>query len=256
MSKALVIFASKGDEESFAPILKGLEMHKIPYDFHLCSVHRTPHKLMPLLEGEYDFVISGAGLSAALPGAIAAAITKPVIGVPCSGSYQGLDAFLSVMQMPPGIPVLGVGVNRGEAAVASALKLTRPYHDVNIIGEQHSRAQERCEQTLREFDVSFRSTHKIEKNAVNIEFVSLDETLPEKNDLVIQVPLLLDDDDTAEAALNVLKHAQNNLWVGLNNGVNAAIAAIQIMNKDGKYNGYLKEYREHRKLMKGDDNEQ
>jgi 5-(carboxyamino)imidazole ribonucleotide mutase len=255
MGKALVIFASKGDEKSFAPILKGLEEHKIQYDFHLCSVHRTPHKLHPLLEGDYDFVISGAGLSAALPGAIAAAITKPVVGVPCEGSYQGLDAFLSVMQMPPGIPVLGVGVNRGEAAVFAALKLMRSYHDVNIIGEQHSRAQEKCERTLREFDIPFRSTHKIEKNAVNIEFVSLDETLPEKDDLVIQVPLLLDDDDTAEAALNVLKHAQHNVWVGLNNGVNAAIAAVQILNKDGKYDGHLKEYREHRKLMKSDSGE-
>jgi phosphoribosylcarboxyaminoimidazole (NCAIR) mutase len=159
------------------------------------------------------------------------------------------------MQMPPGIPVLGVGVNRGEAAVFAALKLMRSYHDVNIIGEQHSRAQEKCERTLREFDIPFRSTHKIEKNAVNIEFVSLDETLPEKDDLVIQVPLLLDDDDTAEAALNVLKHAQHNVWVGLNNGVNAAIAAVQILNKDGKYDGHLKEYREHRKLMKSDSGE-
>jgi len=78
-------------------------------------------------------------------------------------------------------------------------------------------------------------------------FVSLDENIPQKDALVIYCPILLKDDDKAEAALNVLKHSTHGLWVGLNNGKNAALAAIEILNINNKYTFKLEQYRENLK---------
>ncbi|MBI2575888.1 AIR carboxylase family protein [Candidatus Woesearchaeota archaeon] len=247
MEKVLVIFASQGDESVFNPILNGLKKESIPFDFHICSVHRNPELLDPLLKGKFSYVISGAGLSAALPGAIASHITRPVIGVPCSGNYKGLDALLSIMQMPPGIPVLSVGVNRIDPVIANAKKLQRKYVDINIIDTGYSRAQENAERVLREFDIIAKKSTHPDKNAVNIQFVNLDDEVKEAEELIINCPLLLDEDDTAEAALNVLNQSIHGLWVGLNNGANAAIAAIQILNQDGKWDSMLELYRKKRK---------
>ncbi len=247
MEKVLVIFASQGDELVFKPILAGLKKEGIPYDFHICSAHRNPELLDPLLKGDFPYVISGAGLSAALPGAIASHITKPVMGVPCSGNYKGLDALLSIMQMPPGIPVLSVGVNRIEPVIANAKKLQRKFVDINIIDTGYSRAQEKAERVLREFDIIVKKSAHAEKDAVNLQFVNLDDEVKEAEELIINCPLSLEEDDSAEAALNILNQSIHGLWVGLNNGANAAIAAIQILNHDGKWDSMLELYRKKRK---------
>ncbi|MBI2138622.1 AIR carboxylase family protein, partial [Candidatus Woesearchaeota archaeon] len=201
MAKALIIFASESDQAVFKPLIDGLKKENIPYEFHICSVHRNPEGLDPLLKGDYSYVISGAGLSAALPGSIASKITKPVFGIPCKGNYEGLDAMLSIMQMPPGIPVLGVGVNRFESILSAAKKLQKPFFEINLVSESHSRAMEKAEAVLREFEIIFKKSDAIEQNAINIEFVQLDEDIPEKDALVIYCPLLLEEDDRAEAAL-------------------------------------------------------
>jgi len=89
----------------------------------VASAHRTP-ELVDRLVGEADaeVFIAIAGLSAALPGVIAARTTRPVIGVPVSGTVN-LDAILSVVQMPPGIPVAGVGLDRGDNAALLAAEI-------------------------------------------------------------------------------------------------------------------------------------
>ena len=75
------------------------------------------------------------------------------------------------------------------------------------------------------------------------EFTYFDEPVEKKEELVIYCPLLIEDDDKAEAALNFLKHTSHGLWVGLNNGVNAAVAAVEIMNLDNEYEESLLSYR-------------
>jgi len=95
----------------------------VDYDIKVASAHRTPEVLKKLVEkSNADVFIGIAGLSAALPGTIAAHTIKPVIGVPVSGKVN-LDAILSIVQMPPGIPVGAVGLDRGENAALLAVEI-------------------------------------------------------------------------------------------------------------------------------------
>jgi len=80
-------------------------------------------------------------------------------------------------------------------------------------------------------------------NSINIEFTYFDEPVQKNDNLVIYCPLLLDKDDKAEAALNLLEHSNHGLWVGLNNGANAALAAIEILNISNAYEQKLTNYR-------------
>lgn len=88
---------------------------QIPFEMNALSAHRTPDEVEAFAKGAaargVKVIIAGAGMAAALPGVIAASTTLPVIGVPIKGMLDGLDAMLSIIQMPPGIPVATVGVN-------------------------------------------------------------------------------------------------------------------------------------------------
>jgi len=244
MSKVLVIFGSKSDEPTYKEIIKGLKKENIETELRISSAHRTPNELEEIIKTDSNLIIAGAGLSAALPGVIASKTIKPIIGVPCHGSYQGLDALLSIMQMPSGIPVLSVGINQTEIAVRNAVKLLKPKVSINLISEIPNEALKKAEKIFAEFDIPVKKSEAVEDDSINIEFVSLEEAIPEKNQLVIYCPIMLKDDDKAEAALNVLKHSNHGLWVGLNNGKNAALAAIEILNFNDKYTLKLNEYRE------------
>ena len=98
---------------------------EIPFEMNALSAHRTPDEVEQFAreaEGRgVRVIIAGAGMAAALPGVIAASTTLPVIGVPIKGMLDGLDAMLSIIQMPPGIPVATVGVNGAlNAAILAA----------------------------------------------------------------------------------------------------------------------------------------
>ena len=98
----------------------------IDYATHVASAHRTPGRVIDLVENSGAQVfIAIAGLSAALPGVVAAHTRKPVIGVPCTSdsSPGNLDSLLSVVQMPPGVPVAAVGLGRGENAALLAARI-------------------------------------------------------------------------------------------------------------------------------------
>jgi len=94
----------------------------IPHDTVVASAHRTPDKVESIANGDADVFIAIAGLAAALPGCLAAHTTKPVIGIPVSGKVN-LDAILSIVQMPPGIPVAAVGLDRGDNAALLAAEI-------------------------------------------------------------------------------------------------------------------------------------
>ncbi len=115
-----IVLGSKSDmkvAEKAVAVLKELGLR---YKVTVASAHRTPELVDRLVaETDADVFIAIAGLAAALPGVIAARTTKPVIGVPVSGALN-LDAILSVVQMPPGIPVAGVGLDRGDNAALLA----------------------------------------------------------------------------------------------------------------------------------------
>ena len=247
MVKVLVIFGSKSDEPVYNQLVAGLKHNKIDYDLRILSAHRTPDEIDAIDLDSYSLVIAGAGLSAALPGVIASKTIRPIIGVPISSNYEGLDALLSIMQMPPGISVLSVGVEKTDMAVQNTVDAIKDYSEITIVGDKEQKAVQKAIDVLKKFNIKYKISDKPDKTTVNIEFTLFDEPLEKKDELIIYCPLLLKDDDKAEAALNLLNHSQHGMWVGLNNGKNAAISAIEILNKDDKYTEQLKKFREEMK---------
>ncbi len=106
---------------------KWLEEQEIPFEMNALSAHRTPDAVEQFAKGAkargVKVIIAGAGMAAALPGVIAASTPLPVIGVPIKGMLDGLDAMLSIIQMPPGIPVATVGVNGAQNAAILAAEM-------------------------------------------------------------------------------------------------------------------------------------
>ena len=123
MAKVFIIMGSKSDFPIAEKAIKVLNKFGVAYDIAVASAHRTPQRVEQLVSGtDASVFISIAGLSAALPGVIASFTTKPVIGVPVSGSLN-YDAMLSIVQMPPGIPVAAVGMDRGDNAATLAIEM-------------------------------------------------------------------------------------------------------------------------------------
>jgi 5-(carboxyamino)imidazole ribonucleotide mutase len=250
MPQVIVVFGSKSDEPVFNRVIEELKKNKVSYQLSICSAHRTPEEIANVLAAEHSVVISGAGLAAALPGAVAAKTIKPVIGVPCKVNYLGLDSLLSIAQMPPGIPVLTVGVNQAEIAARKAALMLKSYKGVNIIADENTKAVEKAKAMLEKFGVPYKETREPDADSISLRFTYFDEPVEQKDELCIYCPLLLEDDDKAEAAINFLEHTRHGLWVGLNRGDNAALAAIEILNIEGKYADKLNEYRKQWKKPK------
>ncbi len=123
MSRVSIILGSKSDMPVAEKAITILRKFGIGFDIAVASAHRTPARVEELVKGsDADVFIAIAGLSAALPGSIAAFTVKPVIGVPVSGTLS-LDALLSVVQLPPGIPVAAVGLDRGDNAAILAAEI-------------------------------------------------------------------------------------------------------------------------------------
>jgi 5-(carboxyamino)imidazole ribonucleotide mutase len=121
--KIQIIMGSKSDMPIAEKAEKRLKESDVKYEIKVASAHRTPDVLKTLVEkSDADVFIGIAGLAAALPGSIAAHTAKPVIGVPVSGKVN-LDAILSIIQMPPGIPVAAVGLDRGDNAALLAVEI-------------------------------------------------------------------------------------------------------------------------------------
>lgn len=130
MADVAIISGSTSDSAITDKVKKVLEEKKVSYDAQIISAHRDPDKLDAYIKtSNAKIFIAIAGLSAALPGVIASKTDKPVIGVPVSGTLNGLDALLAIAQMPKGVPVACVGVDNGENAgwlAVRILKLIRP----------------------------------------------------------------------------------------------------------------------------------
>lgn len=126
MKKVGIIMGSKSDLPIAEKAVNVLKSFKIPYEVHVYSAHRTPEQAKEFAqkarENGFGVIIAAAGMAAHLAGAIAANTTLPVIGIPCdSQNLGGIDALLSTVQMPSGIPVATVAVNGGaNAALLSA----------------------------------------------------------------------------------------------------------------------------------------
>lgn len=125
--KVSIIMGSTSDLPVMEKAAKFLDEMGVYFEMNALSAHRTPQEVEQFAreaEGRgIRVIIAGAGMAAALPGVIAANTTLPVIGVPIKGMLDGLDALLSIVQMPPGIPVATVGVNAAQNAAILAVEM-------------------------------------------------------------------------------------------------------------------------------------
>ena len=126
MTQVVIIMGSATDRPTANKAEKILDRFEIDYETYVASAHRTPDRVVEIIrDSDADVFIALAGLSAALPGVVAAHTLKPVIGIPCASSSSpgNLDSLLSVIQMPPGVPVAAVGIGRGENAALLAARI-------------------------------------------------------------------------------------------------------------------------------------
>jgi 5-(carboxyamino)imidazole ribonucleotide mutase len=127
MPKIAVILGSDSDLPVLEKGTKVLDTFSLEYELRILSAHRTPAAVTEYvseLEGRgFAAVIAGAGKAAHLPGVVAAHTVLPVIGLPIRASLDGLDALLSIVQMPGGIPVATVGINASDNAVLLAIAI-------------------------------------------------------------------------------------------------------------------------------------
>lgn len=126
MPDIAIISGSASDAKITDKVKKVLDENGVSYDEQIISAHRDPDRLDAYIKtSTCKIYIAIAGLSAALPGVIASKTDKPVIGVPVAGTLNGMDALLSIAQMPKGVPVACVGVDNGENAAWLAVRILK-----------------------------------------------------------------------------------------------------------------------------------
>lgn len=134
--KVGVIFGSSSDSKILKKVTETLKEFEVDFYQAIISAHRMPtilkEKISEMEQSGVEVFIAGAGLAAHLPGVISSYTVKPVIGVPISAALNGLDSLLSIVQMPPGIPVATVGIDRGKNAAILAVEiLSIKYPELN-----------------------------------------------------------------------------------------------------------------------------
>lgn len=128
MKKVAIIMGSDSDLPVVEKAINTLSEFKVPYEVHVYSAHRTPEESKTFSQNAekngFGVIIAAAGMAAHLAGAIAANTVLPVIGIPIKAqAFDGMDALLSTVMMPPGIPVATVGVNGAQNAALLAIQI-------------------------------------------------------------------------------------------------------------------------------------
>ena len=143
MRKVAIIMGSDSDLPIVEKAVKILRELEIPFEAHVYSAHRTPEQARDFAlrarDNGFGVILAAAGMAAHLAGAIAANTTLPVIGIPCKGpALDGMDALLSTVQMPSGIPVATVGINNGANAALLAAEILA-VQDAALAEKLHAR---------------------------------------------------------------------------------------------------------------------
>lgn len=152
MKKVGIVMGSDSDMPVVSKAVDTLREFGVETEIHIYSAHRTPKEAAEFAQGArengFGAIIAAAGMAAHLAGAIAAQTTLPVIGIPCSSAnLEGLDALLSTVQMPGGIPVATVAVNGAKNAALLAIQILA-VEDANLAAKLDAKRREDAEKVL------------------------------------------------------------------------------------------------------------
>lgn len=264
--KIIVIFGSKSDAYIYEPLKAALLSDGHDVDFLLMSCHRSPEALDKELRSiSVDAVVAGAGLAANLPGIIAAKVPFPVFAIPCAPALGGLDALLSTIQMPFGIPVLSSAPDKLaevrnfilEWSKADLRYFQEPFHiavERNKVDSAYIQyLLKRASSIIDKVETNFPVVSVPAPNSLNVCLVEIDPASPsaplpypeakeDEHSLRIYVPVVTPenykDARTAAALLEKMQTA-GGLWLGLNMVSNGVLAALHLANFDGQYNPIL-----------------
>lgn len=149
--KVLILFGSPNDQQVMKKAKDLLDQFGVQNESYAISAHRAPELLEEVLSQKekdgFEVIIAGAGLAAHLPGVVASKTILPVIGVPLNGALEGLDALLSIVQMPKEIPVATVGINNAFNAGMLAVEiLSLKYPELRVKLQEY---RETMKETIR-----------------------------------------------------------------------------------------------------------
>ena len=147
MNKVLILMGSDSDLTTMEPAVKMLKELEVEHEVHVSSAHRTPNRTQELViraNDEFAVIIAAAGCAAHLAGFCAAHSNLPVIGVPIAGSLGGMDALLSTVQMPSGIPVACMAIGKAGAKNAAILAA----QIISINSEKHRDILQKMRQAM------------------------------------------------------------------------------------------------------------
>ncbi|MBI5390074.1 AIR carboxylase family protein [Candidatus Woesearchaeota archaeon] len=247
--KVLVAFSQKQELPVYKELCSALQDKNIPYDLMLCSPHHNPEVLDRLLKKDlyaegYHVVAAGSSGSAHLPSLIAARTHVTVIGIPVAQSFHGIDALLSLLQSPHGTSVLCAGINnaRYAAEVIEHVLFQEFEESVALIGNQDLSSVKKCTELLTAAHVPFAFHDAPVKGNVNIAFFDLVEEEPCDDHFCINVPCSSSSTNVGDA-LHLTEKSRRGIFVGLNKGDNAALAALKLLNKKHQHSPYLEQYR-------------
>jgi 5-(carboxyamino)imidazole ribonucleotide mutase len=248
-----IMFGSTSDSPVYEALTHRLSsQHSV--DFAVLSAHRTPDQLSAFLKANaFDIAIAGAGLSAHLPGVVASQVIKPTIGLPIDNKLAGIDALLSILQMPFGIPVLTAGVDCVGAItnfveqlhVRKPKKLCLIKPQPHLYHEEIQREVGKMSQLADEWGVHLDVRQYPDAQAYNMVMISNDSDLSllaSQDSCVLACVPMLDSSTAAnpETALTLLRWTkQGGLWLGINNLRNAFLSYVQTLNNDNSWNDRL-----------------
>lgn len=231
--KCLMLFGSVSDEWLYSELKSKMET-EYEVEMQVISAHRNLPQLQERLANEdYDFIVAGAGLAAHLPGVCAAISKKPVIGIPVSACFDGMDSYFSIVQMPYGIPVATSFPDRKDDIVsfANSFKNTK-FNNVNIVIKNNYRNYEYVEKELGRLieliqakNVDYSINEEMISKIPNIVFcLNADEAITTENEFVINVPVF-DKPVMSQAKTGSQYYfdyrSSGGIFVGVNNSRNA-----------------------------------
>lgn len=242
--KVFVVYGSDSDKNSYQPLCDKLIENEHEVYFEVISAHRKPDHLIETLKTrQYDVVIAGAGIAAALPGVAASKTERPVFGVPVPAYFGGLDALASIQQMPFGVPVLTCPPD-GEIEIVKFLehKQLKGLNDlkvINIVVDSSLKSEEfvkteldRSMKFANEKNIELRVSDTLEADIPNIVLVTKIDDV-KANDFCLHVPIMNKEMKNNPAKyLEVLEWTKaGGLWLGVNNTRNAIISFIKLLRK-------------------------